>query len=116
MQQHKFIFAEVGVAVGHEVEGGKPPLAGDLHEREVAFPLEEEAFQGEAPCVEGVGVASFQGEESYLGKKKIKTTSKITNDGIITRRGHSDRRWHHSRGRHHPRHWHNRGARTKSKS
>ena len=51
------------VAVALEVEAS---LAGDLHEGEVAFPLEEGAFQGEGPCVEGVGVASFQGEASYL--------------------------------------------------
>ena len=92
-------------------------MVGDLHGGEVAFPLEEEAFQGEGPCVEGVGVASFQGEASYLRKKKIKMIIKINNDVIITRRGHSKRgRWHHSRGRHHPRHWHDRGARTEPKS
>lgn len=48
------------------MEGGQPSLAGGPHEGEVAFPLEEVAFQGEGPCVEGVGVASFQGEASYL--------------------------------------------------
>lgn len=69
LQEHKrresFIFAEV-VAVALEVEGDQPSLAGDLHEGEVAFLLEEEEFQGEGPCVEGAEVASFQEEASYL--------------------------------------------------
>ena len=93
-------------------------MAGDLHEGEVAFPLEEEEFQGEGPCVEGVVVASFQGEASYLciKDKKVKTITKICHDDFNTR-GHSERgRWHHSRGRHHPRNWHDRGSWTKPKS
>ena len=47
-----------------EVEGDQPSLVGGLHEGEVAYPPEEEEFQGEVPYVEGVVVASFQGEAS----------------------------------------------------
>ena len=55
-----------------EVEGDQPSLVVDLHEGEVAFPPGEEAFQGEGPCVEEVGAASFQGEASYLSKRRGK--------------------------------------------
>ena len=64
IREESFIFAEVA-AVELEVEGDQPSLVGDLQEGEVAFPLEEEEFQGEEPCVEVDGVASFQGV-SYL--------------------------------------------------